>query len=107
MAHAARSPMSHKQVADMYFLEMRAKLLDIAAFMDRLDRAHDAETASPDFRVDALRRGCQELLAAGPGRTARIHLCLSDPTSDPIPDAAGLKGAAGAYSAASYQPVRG
>jgi hypothetical protein len=107
MARSARSPLSRKQLADLYYLEMRAKLLDVAAFLDRLDRAQDAGTAPADFRVDALRQGVQELSSQMPERAARIQLCLSDPTTDPIPDAAGLKAAAGAYSADSYRPNRG
>ncbi len=101
------SPLGRKQLLDLYFLDARTKLLDIAALLDRLDRARDAQTVPSDFRLDGLQRAFRELLSEAPGRTARVHLCLSDPTNDPIPDATGLKGAAGAYSAASYQPVRG
>ena len=107
MARQTRSPLPRKKLLDLYFLETRAKLLDIAALLDRLDRAHDSDAAPPDFRLDGLRRALQELLAEAPGRTARIHLCLSDPTTDPIPDATGLKAAAGAYSADLYQPIKG
>jgi hypothetical protein len=32
-------PLTGPQVVDLYFMEQRAKLLDIAAFLDRLDRA--------------------------------------------------------------------
>jgi hypothetical protein len=85
---------------------MRAKLLDISAFLDRLDRAQDAAAAPGDFRVDAMRRGFQELLSTEPGRTARIQLCLSDPTQEPIPDATGLKGASGAYAPECYVPIK-
>ena len=98
------SPLTRKKLVDLYFLEMRAKLLDIAAFLDRLDRAQDAETAPRDFRVDAMRQAFQELVTDAPGRTARIHMRLSDPTIDPIPDAMGLKGAAGAYAPECYTP---
>jgi hypothetical protein len=51
-----------------------------------------------------MRQAFQELVTDAPGRTARIHMRLSDPTTDPIPDAMGLKGAAGAYAPECYTP---
>ena len=32
-------PASRSKVVDLYFLEHRAKLIDIASFLDRVDRA--------------------------------------------------------------------
>ena len=43
--------MTRQQVLDLYFMDARAKLLDIAAFMDRVDRAEGEE----DFRMKAFR----------------------------------------------------
>ena len=106
MAELKRSPLSRKKLIDLYFLEMRAKLLDISAFLDRVDRAQDAGTAPADFRLDAMRQAIQELLSEAPGRTARVQMRLSDPTTDPIPDAMGLKGASGAYAPECYRPTR-
>ena len=106
MAAQSSSPLSRKKLVDLYYLEMRAKLLDIAAFLDRVDRAQDAASAPADFRLEAMRQAAKELLSVEPGRAARVQMCLSDPTSDPIPDAAGLKGASGAYAPACYMPVR-
>ena len=86
-------PLSHQEVVDLYFLEHRAKVLDIAAFLDRVDRA----TGQPrqDYRLAALRQAIQILLQPRPGRARRVLETLSDPTPDPIPQAPG-KGAAGA-----------
>ena len=36
-------PLTSQQVVDFYFMEHRAKLLDIAAFLDRLERAGGSE----------------------------------------------------------------
>ena len=36
---ASTCPLTGPQVVDLYFMEHRAKLLDLAAFLDRLDRA--------------------------------------------------------------------
>ncbi len=88
------SPMTREQVADAYFLEHRAKLLDIAAFLDRLDRAH-SDNAEEDFRITAF-RSCITLLIDGQAdRAMRILNELSDQSSEPI-DAAPMKGAIGA-----------
>ncbi|MBT7909336.1 MAG: hypothetical protein HN607_02255, partial [Verrucomicrobia bacterium] len=39
-----------KNILDLYFLDARARLIDIAAFMDRVDRAGGGD----DFRYDAF-----------------------------------------------------
>lgn len=88
-------PMSKQAVVDQYFLEHRAKLLDIAAFLDRLDRASgDAEFA--DFRTDALLEGLRLLAEGGPERARRLLELFSDPGEKLLDDAKGMKGAAGA-----------
>ena len=84
--------MSQSEVIDRYFLEHRAKVLDIAAFLDRVDRCESNEN---DFRMIAIRACIKELLTNESGRAERILLLLSDQTSEPI-DTAGTKGASGA-----------
>lgn len=87
-------PMSRPQVADAYFMEHRAKLIDIAAFLDRLDRAGDGPD---DFRIEALRQAAA-ILTDGRGERAKRMLELySDPSTEPIAAAPG-KGASGAYN---------
>lgn len=89
-------PMSRCDLVERYFMEHRAKLVDIAAFLDRVDRA--AEPDEPeDFRLAAFRRAIAILQDESPQRARRVLEFLSDPTDDPIPSAAGLKGAFGAY----------
>jgi len=95
------SPLSRDQVIDRYFLEHRAKVLDVAAYLDRLDRAPGSKTPAPgseadDFRAKALRDAIALLIDGQPHRARRILEALSDPTTDPIDRAPG-KGAAGAY----------
>ena len=94
-------PLTRRQVIDAYFLEHRAKALDIAAFLDRVDRARPGADAADgdgddDFRLDALRRALRILLEEEPGRAARLLDVLSDHTTEPIASAAGMKGAHGA-----------
>jgi hypothetical protein len=84
--------MTRQQVMDLYFMENRAKLIDIAAFLDRVDRA----SGEADFRLDAFKRALRELSGSQPERARNVLLSLSDPTTEPIDRAPG-KGAAGAW----------
>jgi hypothetical protein len=89
--------MGAADIIDRYFLEARSRLLDVAAFLDRVDRAPDAEQGRSDYRYRALLRVIG-LMHSEPGdRTIACHYALSDPTEEPLASAAGLKGAAGAW----------
>jgi hypothetical protein len=88
-------PMTSGKVLEEYFMENRAKLLDIAAFLDRVDRVDG--NPGGDFRYESF---CAALviLADGSGnRAARILDQLSDPTPEPLESASGMKGAHGAW----------
>jgi hypothetical protein len=87
--------MTRQQVLDLYFMENRAKLIDLAAFLDRVDRA-DGEA---DFRLEAFQQALRELGGRQPERAKKVLLALSDPTTEPIERAPG-KGAVGAWPAA-------
>ena len=84
--------MDRRQLLDLYFVDARARLIDIAAFLDRLERAEAAD----DFRAEAFRRALRELDKPGADRARRVLLALSDPTREPAAKASG-KGACGAY----------
>lgn len=90
------SRLNRQQVLDLYFLEARSKLLELAAFLDRVDRA----PGDGDFRVAALRDAMQALQSTQPDRAEKVLLALSDPTTEPIPQAPG-KGAVGAWPGVS------
>jgi hypothetical protein len=79
-------------LVDHGFMDARSKLLDLAAFLDRVDR----HGAAGDFRVRALQDALPQLLSSQPGRARAILEALSDPTTDPIP-AATTQGATGAW----------
>jgi hypothetical protein len=85
--------MTRNEVLDLYFMDARAKVIDIAAFLDRVDRA----TGDADFRLAALREAMKELSGGGPERARRVLLSLSDSTTEPIAKAPG-KGAVGAWA---------
>lgn len=93
-------PQSREQVINMYFLEHRAKLLDVAAFLDRIDRAQPG-TASSDFRETAIRQAIGVLIDGQPQRAKRVLELLSDTTAEMPQSAHGMKGAAGAVKVAS------
>jgi hypothetical protein len=91
---SAPSPLSPRELVDEYFIENRTKVLEIAAFLDRLDRA-DAAYASKDFRMKALTEALGMLSRPG-SRLDAIQLLLSDPTTTPL-ESLDRKSALGAY----------
>jgi hypothetical protein len=84
--------MTRQQVLDLYFMENRAKLIDLAAFLDRADRA----PGDADFRLAAFKDAMRCLTGDRPDRAKNVLLALSDPTTEPIDKAPG-KGAVGAW----------
>jgi hypothetical protein len=79
-------------IVDHGFIAMRAKLIDVAAFLDRVER-HGAEG---DFRCAALREAAALLTDGRPERARRILERLSDPTTEPEEKSSG-KAALGAW----------
>lgn len=89
-----RIPLGPKELVDEYFIENRTRLLEIAAFLDRLDRV-DPAYASQDFRMRAFAEALSTAAGAS-GRLERIQMLLSDPRTEPL-DALDRKSALGAY----------
>ena len=73
-------------------MDARHKLIDIAAFLDRVERA-DGDS---DFRMDAFRGAIKHLEDGGNDRAKDVLMAFSDPTPEPIAVAPG-KGACGAW----------
>jgi hypothetical protein len=89
-------PLTQRQLVDEYFIEHRTKILDIAAFLDRFDRAR-ARDAEEDFRMLAFREAVAALLdGTGPTRVQQVQLLLSDPHTELL-DQLDRKSAYGAY----------
>ena len=84
--------LTRPQVLDLYFLEARSKVIDIAAFLDRVERAGGTD----DFRMRALRKALAGLSGKKKQKAKRALLAFSDPTTKPIP-AATTKAACGAF----------
>ena len=85
--------MNRQQLLDLYFMDARSKLIDLAAFLDRLDRGE----GDADFRLGAFKTALRELAGGDPVRAKQVLLALSDPTTEPIAKAPG-KGAVGAWA---------
>ena len=83
--------MTKQQVLDLYFLDARHKLVEIAAFLDRVERADGKD----DFRLKAFRAALGELSTNKKEKVKNVLLAFSDPTTKPI-DKATSKGAVGA-----------
>ena len=84
--------MTKQQLTDLYVLDARARLIDLAAFLDRIERSPGDE----DFRVTAFRRALTELSKPNAHKARQVLQALSDPTETPIDKAPG-KGACGAW----------
>lgn len=90
-------PYSRERAVELYFIEHRGKVLDIAAFLDRVERAPSVSGATgEDFRLAALREAIGVLIDGKPDRARRVLELLSDQSAEPIA-AAGTKGALGAF----------
>ncbi len=85
--------MDRARVTDLYFAEARSKLIDLAAFFDRIERSKGRD----DFRIKSLRAALHALEASEADKTKRVLLVLSDPTKEPI-SRADTKPASGAWS---------
>ena len=72
-------------------MDARIKLIDIAAFLDRLERHGQTD----DYRVRALKEAFAEVTKEETGRAARVLNLLSDQSEKPI-EAATIQGAFGA-----------
>ena len=93
------SPQTAQQVIDTYFMEHRAKLVDIAAYLDRIDRGQGE--FPNDFRDVAFRKAISILTDGQTHRAKRILELFSDHTTEIPQSADGMKGAAGAVAFAT------
>ncbi len=83
-----------RAIVDHGFIPVRAKLIEVAAFLDRVER----HGAADDFRCEALRKAAVLLVDGRPERARRILEKLSDPTTKPDAVSSG-KVALGAWQA--------
>lgn len=65
-------PRSAGETLDIYFLEMRARLLEIGATLDRIDRSARPMEVAADPRLAFVREALAVLQGSGPERARRI-----------------------------------
>ena len=87
------STMTRQQVLDLYFMDARSKLIDLAAFIDRVEHAQGKE----DFRMTSFRKALAQVMQPQPDKAKQVLLALSDSTTEPIATAT-TKAACGAWS---------
>ena len=93
-------PLTTGQIIDEYFIENRTRLLELAAFLERLDRSADGVDAGADFRMAAFRRALQAIASDAPDKMDQVQLLFSDPTTEPRAKL-DTKSASGAWNPAS------
>ena len=76
-------PLTTRQIVDEYFVENRNRLIELAAFLDRLDRSTDQADPGGDFRVRAIRKGLATLAGSQSSRVLQLQMLFSDPTTAP------------------------
>ena len=69
--------MPAQEVLDREFLELRAKILELAASLDRLDRGDGSVTDEDRFGL--VQQGLRILLDGEDGRAERVQLLFSQP----------------------------
>jgi len=89
---ALPSPASSAALVDIGFIPVRAKLIEVAAYLARVERLG----AAGDVRCAALRAAARVLVDGKPARARRILERLSDPTTRPDTVSTG-KAALGAW----------
>lgn len=66
------------EILDKVYLEVRAKLLELAAALDRVDRASGAAGLA-DPRLGQIQQSFAVLSSTEPNRAERIQIIFSDP----------------------------
>jgi hypothetical protein len=94
-AHAGTSPLTQRELIDQYFMDHRVQVLDLAAFLDRLERARVLD-AEDDFRLRTVREALTMLCDGEGDRVQRVQKVFSDPRSELL-DELDQKSAKGAY----------
>ena len=71
------TPLPAARALDQYFLEARARLLDLAAILDRVGRGADPQAATTDPRAARIREALEVLLGDEPGKAERVQRIFS------------------------------
>ncbi len=66
------------ELLDREFLEVRHRIIDVAAALDRWGRAEDAVAIESDSRVHNIRKAIQLLAEPAESRAAAVQMLFSD-----------------------------
>ena len=80
-APTGTSPLTQRELIAEYFMEHRVQVLELAAFLDRLDRAREID-ADDDFRLRSIRAALAVLVDGDGDRVQRVQMIFSDPRSE-------------------------
>lgn len=71
------TPLPAARALDQFFLDARARLLDLAAILDRVGRGAGPEAAAADPRMARIRQALAVLAGDGPGKAEAIQRIFS------------------------------
>ena len=94
-AHAGTSPLTQLELVEAYFMEHRVQILDLAAFLDRLERARELD-AQDDFRLRSVGDALAILVDGEGDRARRVQMAFSDRDTTLL-ESLDRKNARGAY----------
>lgn len=69
---------SARDILEQDFLDIRCLILNLAAALDRIDRAEGADSVSNHEQMKLLQGGLDILQQDGPGRAEKVQLHFSD-----------------------------
>lgn len=72
------APAAAPTILDRVYLEIRAKLLEVAASLDRIDRAEDSAEMHADHRMRLIQKSLDILQTGCLDRAEQIQLIHSD-----------------------------
>ena len=96
LPHRGTTPLSAKDLLDRYFIENRSRLIDLAAYLDRVERSAEFNDVKTDLRWIAIHNAIGILSQKSSSRVQAIQVKLSDPSIDPLAISDGRKSATGA-----------
>ena len=88
---------SAPDLLDRDFVKFRSHMLDVAAFLDRLDRYEGSDLATHDYRYQALVEALEIISSGRQNRVREMLVLLSDPTLQPMEDQLAPAKAGGAW----------
>ena len=71
------NPLPAARALDQYFLEARARILDLAAILDRVGRGDDPGAAAADPRAEKVNRALDVLRSDAPNKAELVQQIFS------------------------------